>query len=147
MELYIHKFFFRNGLVESFVSIKRISELLALSKMDPESFFSQMDEIVDEEKIDKAVVGMSKAIFAHTPETVLEENDFRLDKLDCYVKKGELMGVIGKVGSGKSSLLSSILGEMTKVSGKIAVQVKSFVKFCHIRSAGFSLNQFSLIFF
>ena len=94
--------------------------------MDPESFFSQMDEIVDEEKIDKAVVGMSKAIFSHTPETVLEENDFRLDKLDCYVKKGELMGVIGKVGSGKSSLLASMLGEMTKVSGKISVQVNSF---------------------
>ncbi len=32
-------------------------------------------------------------------------------------------GIIGKVGSGKSSLLTSILGEMTKVSGKIAANI------------------------
>ena len=31
------------------------------------------------------------------------------------VKKGELIAVVGKIGSGKSSLLSAILGEMQKV--------------------------------
>ena len=37
-----------NGLVESFVSIKRISQLLALSKIDPEKYFSPISDVVDE---------------------------------------------------------------------------------------------------
>jgi ATP-binding cassette subfamily C (CFTR/MRP) protein 1 len=35
------------------------------------------------------------------------------------VRKGELVAVVGTVGSGKSSLLSCIMGEMHKVSGKV----------------------------
>ena len=65
---------------------------------------------------------MSKAIFSHKAETILQESDFRLNNLEFQVKKGELIGIIGKVGSGKSSFLTSILGEMTRVGGKIAVQ-------------------------
>ena len=37
-----------NGLVESFVSIKRIGQLLALSKIDPEKYFSPITDLVDE---------------------------------------------------------------------------------------------------
>ena len=37
------------------------------------------------------------------------------------VKRGQLIGIIGKVGSGKSSLLASILGELNKVSGIVAL--------------------------
>ena len=37
------------------------------------------------------------------------------------INKGHLIGIIGKVGSGKSSVLSSILGELNKISGMIAV--------------------------
>ena len=37
-----------NGLVESFVSIKRIGQLLALSKIDPEKYFSPITDVVDE---------------------------------------------------------------------------------------------------
>ena len=34
------------------------------------------------------------------------------------------MAVVGQVGSGKSSLMSAILGDMTKVSGSVYVKVK-----------------------
>ena len=37
------------------------------------------------------------------------------------INRGHLIGIIGKVGSGKSSVLSSILGELNKISGMIAV--------------------------
>ncbi|XP_014467770.1 PREDICTED: multidrug resistance-associated protein 4-like [Dinoponera quadriceps] len=37
------------------------------------------------------------------------------------LEKGKLYGVIGMVGSGKSSLLSAILGEITLVEGKVKV--------------------------
>ncbi|KAI3668269.1 hypothetical protein L6452_43346 [Arctium lappa] len=41
--------------------------------------------------------------------------------LNFKVKKGELAAIVGTVGSGKSSLLSSVIGEMHKISGKVRV--------------------------
>ena len=35
------------------------------------------------------------------------------------VKKGELVAIVGSVGSGKSSVLSALLGEMTRTQGSI----------------------------
>ncbi|CAM9993758.1 unnamed protein product, partial [Laminaria digitata] len=34
---------------------------------------------------------------------------------------GKLVAVVGQVGSGKSSLVSALLGEMTKVEGKVSI--------------------------
>jgi ABC-type hemin transport system ATPase subunit len=36
---------------------------------------------------------------------------------------GKLVAVVGLIGSGKSSLLSSILGEMERVTGTVYVNV------------------------
>ncbi|KAH7838796.1 hypothetical protein Vadar_031269 [Vaccinium darrowii] len=41
--------------------------------------------------------------------------------LNLEIRKGELAAIVGTVGSGKSSLLSAILGEMHKMSGKVKV--------------------------
>ena len=40
------------------------------------------------------------------------------------VKKGSLVAVVGAVGSGKSSLLSAMLGEMNHISGTITIEGK-----------------------
>jgi ABC-type branched-subunit amino acid transport system ATPase component len=37
------------------------------------------------------------------------------------VHKGELVCVVGRVGSGKSSLVQALLGEMERQSGSVAV--------------------------
>ncbi|KAK0420356.1 hypothetical protein QR680_014630 [Steinernema hermaphroditum] len=42
-----------------------------------------------------------------------------LRHITMTVKKGELVAVVGEVGSGKSSLVSALLGEMTKKEGTI----------------------------
>ncbi|XP_020210396.1 ABC transporter C family member 14 [Cajanus cajan] len=44
-----------------------------------------------------------------------------LKDINLEINKGELTAIVGTVGSGKSSLLASILGEMHKISGKIQV--------------------------
>ncbi|CAM0907937.1 unnamed protein product [Alopecurus aequalis] len=44
-----------------------------------------------------------------------------LKGINLEVPRGELAAVVGMVGSGKSSLLSCIMGEMDKVSGKVGV--------------------------
>ncbi|VAI23968.1 unnamed protein product [Triticum turgidum subsp. durum] len=41
--------------------------------------------------------------------------------IDLEIRSGKLAAVVGMVGSGKSSLLGCILGEMRKVSGKVKV--------------------------
>ena len=110
-----------NGLIESFVSVKRINEFFKLDTIDLEDYYSPVSEVADEEAIDETVIAINKAYFSHKME--IAQNDFHLNKVTISVKRGELLGLIGKVGSGKSSLLASILGEMTKVQGKIAVNI------------------------
>ncbi|XP_058770273.1 ABC transporter C family member 14-like [Vicia villosa] len=44
-----------------------------------------------------------------------------LKNIHLKVNKGELTAIVGTVGSGKSSLLASILGEMHRISGKVQV--------------------------
>lgn len=52
-----------------------------------------------------------------------EENDKNiLENISFNAKKGELTVIIGSVGSGKTSLLMTILGEMPIVSGKVKVK-------------------------
>ena len=41
------------------------------------------------------------------------------------VKDGELLAIVGQVGSGKSSLISALLGEMEKLSGDVNMRVSA----------------------
>ncbi|XP_057424445.1 ABC transporter C family member 14-like [Lotus japonicus] len=44
-----------------------------------------------------------------------------LKNVNLKINKGELTAIVGTVGSGKSSLLASILGEIHRISGKVQV--------------------------
>ncbi|XP_059377246.1 ATP-binding cassette sub-family C member 5-like [Carassius carassius] len=44
-----------------------------------------------------------------------------LHRIHLCIRKGSLLGVCGGVGSGKSSLLSALLGQMTLLGGSVAV--------------------------
>ena len=44
---------------------------------------------------------------------------FKLSNLDFSVKRNELIAVIGTVGSGKSSLLAALAGDMRKTGGRV----------------------------
>jgi ATP-binding cassette subfamily C (CFTR/MRP) protein 5 len=45
-----------------------------------------------------------------------------LKNINLEIKRGSLLGVSGSVGSGKSSLISSILGELVKTKGKMLIR-------------------------
>ncbi|XP_056143847.1 multidrug resistance-associated protein 1 isoform X2 [Lampris incognitus] len=45
-----------------------------------------------------------------------------LKRLNLHIPEGSLVAVVGHVGSGKSSLLSALLGEMEKLEGTVAVK-------------------------
>ena len=99
-----------NGLIEALVSIKRLKNFLAMNTIQPEQFYEAEDS-------PENVILIENATFTHTSD--LTSEDFILENLDFTVKKGEFVGIVGQVGSGKSSTLSAIMGEMTKVSGKV----------------------------
>lgn len=46
-----------------------------------------------------------------------------LRDVDLRVEPGQLVAVVGSVGAGKSSLVSALLGEMTKNAGRVTVNV------------------------
>ncbi|KAH7152323.1 P-loop containing nucleoside triphosphate hydrolase protein [Dactylonectria estremocensis] len=55
-----------------------------------------------------------------TASTLVEEREpFKLHDLSMSVKRNELVAVIGSVGSGKSSLLSALAGDMRKTQGDV----------------------------
>lgn len=51
-----------------------------------------------------------------------------LQNINFHVEQGQLIAIVGTVGSGKSSLLSALLGEMVKLSGKVNTKVS--ILFC-----------------
>jgi len=114
-----------NGLVESFVSINRLEQFFSLPEFNPDIFFSKMYDLPNVDPTDENDVVMKKATFAHNADEETDEsigsNSVCLKNMSITVKAGELVGVIGPVGSGKSSFLEALLGELEKKEGHIAV--------------------------
>ena len=50
------------------------------------------------------------------------ESHFVLDIVNLVVREGNLVGVIGPVGSGKSTFLSALIGEINKIRGNITMR-------------------------
>ncbi|ETP17049.1 hypothetical protein F441_08462 [Phytophthora nicotianae CJ01A1] len=50
-----------------------------------------------------------------------QPQEFRLEGLNLEIERGALVMVVGRVGSGKSSLVNAILGEMPRTSGVLEI--------------------------
>lgn len=48
-----------------------------------------------------------------------DENTTVLKGINIEIKRGSLAAVVGTVGSGKSSFLCCLMGEMRKITGKV----------------------------
>ena len=53
-----------------------------------------------------------------------------LQDISLRAGRGSLLAVVGAVGSGKSSLLSALLGDMEKLAGRVNVQVSGLCCIC-----------------
>ncbi|XP_056010332.1 multidrug resistance-associated protein 1-like isoform X2 [Ostrea edulis] len=94
--------------VQANVSIGRISKFLKNGDLDA-------DAVQHEPKSD-SVVSVQDATFSWDSELQPALRD-----IDFKIPAGKLVAVVGQVGSGKSSLLSALLGEMDKVAGSVNV--------------------------
>ncbi|KAJ7163116.1 multidrug resistance-associated ABC transporter [Mycena filopes] len=65
------------------------------------------------------VLPVSKKGVPGTATPAEEEKPFELKNLKFSVPKGSFVAIVGKVGSGKSSILQALIGEMRRTSGTV----------------------------
>ena len=55
--------------------------------------------------------------------------DFTLEKVNLTIEQGSLVMVVGAVGSGKSSIVSALLGELAPVSGRVDLMANARISY------------------
>lgn len=103
---------------ESKVSVDRIEEFL--NEEETDKYEQLRDGSTDEEG--NTMIGFKGATFSWGGKEAPEEDAstaFRLMELDIKFEIGELNIIAGPTGSGKTSLLMALLGEMTLIKGKV----------------------------
>lgn len=101
-----------NGLLEAKVSLDRIQRFLDLPNHDPQAYYSP-----DPPTEPSTALELHEALFSWDPVGTSQETFIS----HLEVKKGMLVGIVGKVGCGKSSLLAAITGELHRLRGQVAV--------------------------
>ncbi|PAV65493.1 hypothetical protein WR25_24045 [Diploscapter pachys] len=96
-----------NTFVQAAVSNKRLSKFLSEEELQPGVIGVADPKVV---KLEEASLNWQGAKFDPT-----------LRDLNITVKPGQFIAIVGTVGSGKSSLLSALIGEMHVLSGKVSV--------------------------
>uniref|UniRef100_A0A3P8UPJ9 ATP binding cassette subfamily C member 3 n=1 Tax=Cynoglossus semilaevis TaxID=244447 RepID=A0A3P8UPJ9_CYNSE len=97
-----------SGMVQASVSLKRIQGFLSHDELDPNSV-DRKNTAADY----SVTVGNGKFTWAKEDAPVL---------INLMVPQGSLLAVVGHVGSGKSSLISALLGEMEKLEGEVSIR-------------------------
>ncbi|CAN0830258.1 ABC transporter C family member 9 [Linum grandiflorum] len=103
-----------SALAQAKVSADRIA-----SYMREEQIQDDAVELIPPTEEGECGVEIKGGKFTWTPET---NNGITLIGIDLDVKRGMRVAVCGTVGSGKSSLLSCILGEIHKLSGTVRIR-------------------------
>ncbi|KAM7318619.1 hypothetical protein ACRRTK_021731 [Alexandromys fortis] len=112
-----------NGLLESKVSLDRIQRFLDLPNYNPEEYYSP-----DPPCEPSTVLELHEALFSWDPigtsqKTFISHLQVKKSGSPYCVAslQGALVGIVGKVGCGKSSLLAAITGELHRLCGWVAV--------------------------
>uniref|UniRef100_A0A8C3WXL7 ATP-binding cassette sub-family C member 10 n=1 Tax=Catagonus wagneri TaxID=51154 RepID=A0A8C3WXL7_9CETA len=101
-----------NGLLEARVSLDRIQRFLDLPNHNPQAYYSP-----DPPTDPSMALELHEALFSWDPVGTSQETFIS----HLQVKKGMLVGIVGKVGCGKSSLLAAVSGELHRLRGQVAV--------------------------
>lgn len=100
------------NLSQYIIAVKRINKFLEADEIDP----SNIKPINDEVNTVKIQNGTFKWDSKREP---------ALTNVNFEVPRRKLVAVVGSVGSGKSSLLSSILGDLVRIEGEVYVDQNS----------------------
>ena len=91
-----------NGLVQANVSFKRLREFLNLKNLNWLTYYSYHRLIQNE-----CIIEIKNAGFKWK-----EENSLVLSGINLEINRNQLIGVIGKVGCGKTSFLHALMSEV-----------------------------------
>ncbi|KAJ8734792.1 hypothetical protein PYW08_014042 [Mythimna loreyi] len=110
-------------LAETKVSIRRLEEFLLLDELTPEKLVPAIDskEIIsngtEKEKPKHTGLVLNGLSASWQPEAIVNT----LRNITLTAQPGEFVGIAGLVGSGKSSLLQVILGELSPSQGTVSL--------------------------
>ncbi|KAK9303949.1 hypothetical protein QLX08_004533 [Tetragonisca angustula] len=96
------------NMIQAYVSVKRINKFMNTEELDPNN--------VQHDPSESHTLLIENGTFAWDLENIERPT---LRNINLHVEQGQLIAVVGTVGSGKSSLLSALLGEMDKISGRV----------------------------
>ncbi|XP_060803850.1 multidrug resistance-associated protein 1 isoform X3 [Amyelois transitella] len=94
------------SVIETAVGIKRLNKFMNCDELD--------DSAVEHDPKEPNPLVIEHGHFSWGTEA-----EPTLKNINVEIPKGSLVAVVGAVGSGKSSLLSALLGEMNKISGRV----------------------------
>jgi len=100
-----------NSIVQAMVSVRRLSTFLQSGELQPNA-------VVYEPPNGKPIMEIKGGEFRWNADSAQPT----LEGVDVGLGPGELVAVLGRVGSGKTSLLSAIAGEMHKSEGQVFVR-------------------------
>ncbi|XP_060078897.1 ATP-binding cassette sub-family C member 10-like [Ylistrum balloti] len=126
-----------NGIMEAVISLGRIEKFVALEDIDLDAYYETMkesrkcDSVIsvntgrftwEGEKVDNTDSNENEIkLKCESGETTSKSGTLCLRDITVDITQGQFIGVIGKVGSGKSSFLNAILAEMARKEGEISV--------------------------
>lgn len=99
-----------SNIIQSMVALRRISEFLDAEEKNT--------EMIGDDPGEGNAIRFSNASLTWTMHS---DSPPFLQDIDLTIPKGQLVGVFGLVGSGKSSFLNAILGEMGLVQGSLDI--------------------------
>lgn len=147
--------------LQSLISMRRIMDFLDTE--DLIEYVEHVDKITGKDGNDDVIIKMENCNFDWSPtdiakkegtnandqlpedeeihhsNIVIEETEnvkkspYTLNNINLEIKKGQLVGIVGPVGSGKSSFISAILNEMYLRSGSIKIAGDNSIAYCEQR--------------
>lgn len=107
------------NIVEAQVAISRLTNFLTSAEL-------QSDAVIRGPSVQNGGVAVSIKNGTFLWSKPKDEENFKvaLSNINLKVKKGELDCIVGRVGSGKSSIIQSLLGDLYKLDGEVKVNGK-----------------------
>ncbi|KZV80265.1 multidrug resistance-associated ABC transporter [Exidia glandulosa HHB12029] len=109
-----------SSVVEALVSVRRLRSFLHAGELQPDARATLPPPAPGSDEPVLEVAGGEFTWDANVDGTNTKSST--LEGIDLVVKPGQLVGVLGRVGAGKTSLLSAIVGEMVRVEGSVTVR-------------------------
>lgn len=108
------------NVVEAQVAVSRLVKFLTSNELQPNAVV----RLPRAEKVGETAVSVKNGTFLWSKQKGDESYKVALSNINLEVKKGELDCIVGKVGSGKSSIIQCLLGDLYKLDGEVRVHGK-----------------------